>query len=349
MLKSYSRGLLAALALAYTLPAAAGNLTFAKSLTVSDAPWGNVARSFKVYQPTGWQDATAMPVVILLHGGTLSYDTPLSSVNAAYEWRQIADTEPGRVLILVPNGAQITADTIWDADNLPQFNTTGSNQHWNDCRSDTNFGPGAEDVDDVGFIAALIDWVEASEYNIDPDRIYVVGSSNGGMMSYRLARELNDRIAGIAAFIAAEPSDNTNSCGAPTQSMPVFIANGTADQVIPWAGSNAPCPDVGCLKSGTATRTVWTTTNGLASVTPVTVNYTDVFANDGPSTVSSQRWAANGREVMFYTVSGGGHLEPSVDHPYGLLTPASLKPQNRDIEGAREAWAFLKRFSLPHD
>ena len=46
-------------------------------------------------------------------------------------------------------------------------------------------------VDDVGFINALIEELEAN-YAIDPRRIYVTGMSNGAMMSYRLACELGD-------------------------------------------------------------------------------------------------------------------------------------------------------------
>jgi poly(3-hydroxybutyrate) depolymerase len=49
---------------------------------------------------------------------------------------------------------------------------------------------------------------------------------------------------------------------------------------------------------------------------------------------------------MFYTVSGGGHTIPSIRH---ILNPAVkwiVGPQNRDIEGAGEAWNFLSRHSL---
>ena len=39
------------------------------------------------------------------------------------------------------------------------------------------------DVDDVDFINTIIDWV-SGEYNIDQERIYSTGMSNGGFMSY---------------------------------------------------------------------------------------------------------------------------------------------------------------------
>ena len=40
-------------------------------------------------------------------------------------------------------------------------------------------------VDDVGFIKALLVWIEHA-FCVDPDRIYLVGFSNGAMLTYDL-------------------------------------------------------------------------------------------------------------------------------------------------------------------
>jgi polyhydroxybutyrate depolymerase len=42
----------------------------------------------------------------------------------------------------------------------------------------------------VHFISALIDHLE-KKYNIDNERVYVTGISNGGMMTFRLGCELS--------------------------------------------------------------------------------------------------------------------------------------------------------------
>ncbi|MBK9529210.1 MAG: hypothetical protein IPO41_13055 [Acidobacteria bacterium] len=55
-------------------------------------------------------------------------------------------------------------------------------------------------IDDVDFISTLLDTIE-SKYKIDKNRIYASGLSNGGMMSYRLAAELSNRIAAIARLL----------------------------------------------------------------------------------------------------------------------------------------------------
>lgn len=135
------------------------------------APDG-VTRWFKVFTPSNL-DSPAK-VVLVLHGGSLDYDQ--TDANSQYEWREIA-TEQG-ILVVYPNGTS-TAGV-----------TDGSDQHWNDCRADA--GDNDVTANDVGFINGMLDWVEG-HYNVDPRRVYAVGTSNGGMMSYRLAREVSDR------------------------------------------------------------------------------------------------------------------------------------------------------------
>ncbi len=52
-------------------------------------------------------------------------------------------------------------------------------------------------VDDVGFTRAMLDDL-ASVANVDADRVFATGLSNGGIMSHHVASELSDRIAAIA-------------------------------------------------------------------------------------------------------------------------------------------------------
>lgn len=58
-----------------------------------------------------------------------------------------------------------------------------------------------KDVDDVGFVVELIDFM-VETYGVDRRRVYATGHSNGALMSYRLACELADRIAAIAPSAA---------------------------------------------------------------------------------------------------------------------------------------------------
>jgi len=58
------------------------------------------------------------------------------------------------------------------------------------------------DVDDVGFISEIMD-ILIRDHNVDEKQIYVTGHSNGGMMTYRVACELGDRIRGAIPFVGA--------------------------------------------------------------------------------------------------------------------------------------------------
>lgn len=89
-------------------------------------------------------------------------------------------------------------------------------------------------VDDVAFIAALIDRLSGS-YKIDRKRVYTTGISNGAMMSYRLACELSDTIAAAAPVEGAQDLP----CH-PSAPVSIIVFHGTADQLVPFHGGNMP-------------------------------------------------------------------------------------------------------------
>lgn len=299
-----------------------------QSLTAPDG----LTRWFHYYVPEGGLSAGA-PVVIVLHGGTGNFNWILRDGNPTAEWLKVAEEEG--ILLLVPNGV-----------NPRNGDTRGSRQQWNDCRS---HGPAANSgADDVGFISELIAWAGAN-FDVDLDRVYVTGASNGGMMSYRLAIELGDRLAGIAAFIANLPADS--ECGAPAGPVPVFIANGTEDGFIPWEGGAVTGdPSRGRVQSAPSTRDFWLSLNNIEGAPSVEDGLCDAVCDDSDgSTISRAVYGSSGMSapVVFYTVEGGGHVPPSLDHvvPGLARRVIGLGNQNRDIEGVRHAWAFLRRQS----
>jgi polyhydroxybutyrate depolymerase len=124
-------------------------------------------------------------------------------------------------------------------------------------------------VDDVAFIDALVDHIEAM-YSIDPTRVYAVGYSNGGFMSYRLACDLSPRFAAIVSLEGAMWND-PSKCR-PT--MPVAILEVHGSQTMgSWAaldhcpGTTIPGVDPGVIDGETSqptTSELWT--GGTADV-----------------------------------------------------------------------------------
>lgn len=288
---------------------------------------GSQARYFRVYQPAGI--AANAPVVIMLHGGSQSmteiFDT---SAGGTRVWTNVADDE--KFLLVVPNGFDATANSA-----------TGNNQSWNDCRPLTSANPGFSGQDDVAFISELIEWTKKS-FNVDNTRFYATGVSNGGLLCYRLATELNAKIAAIAPFIANQP--DPNECMAPSSAMPMMICVGTLDPLMPFLGGNVSVSDRGTVKSASETLNFWLDVNGVASTDFIITNLPDVNTTDNSTIVKRSYGSSNpAKEIEFYTVVGGGHCMPSVLNPLSAASQTTIGPQNKDIEGARVAWDFLKR------
>lgn len=159
-----------------------------------------------MYKPAAYTGTTPVPLVLNLHGYTSSNFEQLFYG----DFRAIADT--ANFLIVLPNGTL-------DAQGKRFWNTFGTNST----------------VDDVAFISHLLDTLQAT-YNIDKQRIYSTGMSNGGFLSYSLACELNQRITAIASVTGSMIESKVIACK-PTRPVPVMEIHGTADATVPYNGS----------------------------------------------------------------------------------------------------------------
>ena len=284
------------------------------------------ARSYDIYVPTTRANK-AYPLVFLLHGHRGNANMMMGEIGrpAPYRvWLDIAERE--RLLLVIPDGE----------------NGADGYRGWNDCRADVTTNP---HTDDVGFIDQLIEAV-ATAYPIDRSRLYATGTSNGGMMVYRLALERAEAFAAVAPVVAAMPA--RSQCGMPVATIPILIMNGSTDPFVPWQGG-AVGRDIkdrtqrGTVLSTANTVKFWVNQNA-ATAAPVNRDLPDIDTNDH-STVHVSHYAGVGdsSEVVLYEVRGGGHTEPSLIERYGILYRRILGPQNGDIEMAEEVWRFFSR------
>ncbi|MCU1425433.1 MAG: lipoprotein [Microbacteriaceae bacterium] len=150
-----------------------------------------------------------LPVLIVMHGAGGNS----AKVEAASGLTRYAAAN--NFIAVYPNGtmaADIEGQLAWNA---------------GDCCA----APLRNDVDDVAFIEAVLADL-AAEYVVDESRVYIAGFSNGGMMSYRLACELGDRIAGVAVVAGAL---NVSDCESESRAS-VLIVHGTGDLTVPYDG-----------------------------------------------------------------------------------------------------------------
>ncbi|HKY91968.1 MAG TPA: hypothetical protein VJM11_13050 [Nevskiaceae bacterium] len=330
-------------------------------------PNGALNREFRYYRPANL--AGAVPMIVYYHGGGLDTQYASGSSAVSKRWMTIAETHGA--LIVFPNGTKNNGKYASGAyKGLPNLDTTGRDQQWNDCRR--VYG-GSTPADDVAFTRALVRWAQKKAwasnggFTVDPKRVYVTGASNGGAMVQRLALEASDIVAGGASFIANLPTDANNQCTtSPSRFVPLFLLFGTADKTMVYGGNAANCASaaVGCIRSAEDTRLWWIQqvgapyTGSSPSTCPATATmsvtttgesrcaYPDLKTNDGGSLGSSRvyslAYAVSGSApIQVLTVDKGGHLEPSVSISQSIYQFA-LGAQNRDAESVDEAWNFLR-------
>ena len=86
------------------------------------------------------------------------------------------------------------------------------------------------DINDIGFISSLIDTL-SNRYNVDLNRIYAAGFSNGGFMAYNLACQLSDRITAVASVAGVMSTETAVNCN-PSRPIPVLHIHGTDDTIV---------------------------------------------------------------------------------------------------------------------
>ena len=166
---------------------------------------GGMDRTYNLYVPPQYNAKKRTPLVFNLHG---LGSNPVSQAGYT-QFHEAAEVE--NIIVAYPKGYRAS----WNAgpNRAPPANEAG--------------------IDDVGFISDLIDAISA-DYCIDTKRVYATGLSLGGMMSYRLACELPDRIAAIAPVAG---SLDFYPCDA---EVPLLAFHGTDDVRVSWPDFGAP-------------------------------------------------------------------------------------------------------------
>jgi polyhydroxybutyrate depolymerase len=278
----------------------------AQELTASLASGGR-SRSYQARVPAKSDSQQALPLVIALHGGggTGAGMPTLTGLDA------VADSEG--FVVVYPDG----------------FSNS-----WADGRGTTDAELAG--VDDVAFVAALIDDI-AARTAVDRRRVHVIGISNGGMMSIRLACELSDRIAAAAAVAANMPANLSATCN-PRHVVPMMFVHGDLDALMPRAGGSIPVGAGGTVLSTANSVAFWNARNGCAG-TPATITTLDPAADATAIVASRFAPCTSGTENRYYDVAGGGHTWPGgVEYqPVALIGRTSM-----DMHASLEAWQFFQ-------
>lgn len=273
-------------------------------------------RTYWVYAPETLVPGTPTPLVLALHGGG---GTGKDLCTMAGGLMPVAD-EYG-FLLVCPDGVE---------------------HHWNDGRGVESYRAHAEQIDDVGFLTALVDRL-GEQYAIDRRALFVTGISNGGFMSYRMACEQAGSVRAIAAVTASLPE--ALACD-PVEPVSVLILNGTDDPLVPDEGGevNVLGRALGRVRSTEETLEFWAEVDGCTRPATVT-DEGDAEPGDG-TTVQRTAYAAcaNGTRVELYTIFGGGHTWPGGPQ---YLPIALIGRVSRDFSASQVIWQFFERLRAP--
>ncbi len=165
-----------------------------------------VNREYVLYIPNSYDGTSSVPLMLNFHG----FGGSASDYIQEADMRSLAEAET--FILIYPQGSSL--------DGLP---------HWNACPLG---GDNKSDADDFGFIEAIINEI-SSQYNLDMERIYAAGYSNGGMMAYGLANYKSDLVAAVASVSGVM----LECIGSTSHPMPVLHLHGTSDGVLPYNGS----------------------------------------------------------------------------------------------------------------
>jgi polyhydroxybutyrate depolymerase len=279
----------------------------------------NLERTFHIHFPEGYIKSLKLPLVIALHGRGGEGESMILVTKRGFD--KLADKD--QFLVVYPDGIE---------------------KNWNDGRADEQVTDRAhkENIDDVGFISALIDRM-IKDYNADAKRVYITGISNGAIMSYRLACEISSKVTAIAPVDGNIPYLLLNECF-PSKPVSVLAINNVDDPMVPFEGGeiwvNFHRVRLGKVLSVNESIVFWVRRN-KCKVIPYIFQEPDRDPTDGTRVLRKEfREGMGGTEVILYKIDGGGHTWPG-----GLqyLPAFIIGRTSRDINASEVIWAFFKR------
>lgn len=315
-----------------SLPLGAGDYDF--SLVHNE-----LTRYYKVHVPLGYNEAKPTPLILAFHGGGGNAENGPKY----FGLNQKSDKEGFLLVYPEGSGKKVLGKTF---------------ASWNAGRC---CGPALKNnIDDVGFINALIEKIKA-DFNVDGKRIFVTGMSNGAQMAYRLACELSDKIAAIAPSGSQGTFDNCQ----PERPVPVLHIQGKLDPCSLYGGGTcgrcmadfwneigvpAQYDDWACVSILSYIDT-WRIRNGCSEKTSIT------FQNKGATCIAYEGCRQHA-DVVLCTVEGLGHnwsgqetygVEACDTNPDGKICQTwkdKVGPLNQDLIANNQIWEFFKKHPM---
>ena len=250
------------------------------------------------------------PLVFVLHG----LGSTNSFIKGFSQMDNVADKNG--FVVCYPQGTRTSENTAFTKKGTSFWNV-GYDIHEN------------ETVDDLSFIKSLAIFLQ-KEYDLDPEKTFVTGMSNGGDMSYLLGCEASNIFKAIAPITGCMMLWIYESC-IKNDPVPVFHVHGTKDSVTYYNGDVENKYKWGAYVSVESSIKFWTDRNQCTVSSLDTL--LDIDKTDGSYIIREKHLdGINKNEVWFYKIINGGHEWPMYRAKHF---------GNRDINTSEEIWNFF--------
>jgi polyhydroxybutyrate depolymerase len=215
-------------------------------------------------------------------------------------------------------------EAMSESENFILVYPNGYKNFWNECRKAATSAANIENINENVFFSEMIEYFK-KDYGINANNVFVVGTSGGGHMAYKLALTMPEKFNAITAIIASLPDSSNMDCSESRVPISVMIINGTEDPLNLYNGGEMKIPGtyLGKVRSTEQTFKYWAALAGYKGE-PRKRNLPNVDVTDG-KTIERYTYRKRRRpEVVLLKVIGGKH-----DYP-------------NDIDVHVEAWRFFK-------
>lgn len=212
---------------------------------------------------------------------------------------------------------------ISDNERMIAVYPSGYKNFWNECRKIAPSAANVEQINEEAFFIQMIAYF-SENYGIDKKKVFVVGTSGGGHMAFKLGLTMPDYFRGITAIIANLPAQENLDCLESKKPINVMIVNGTADKTNPYDGGEVilGSGNFGKVRSTEETFNYWAKLAGYKQ-NPIKSMLADSNPKDG-KTIEQSSFQGKKKQVILLKVIGGKHDYPG------------------DIDVHLTAWEFFK-------
>ncbi|MBC7850426.1 MAG: phospholipase [Chitinophagaceae bacterium] len=277
---------------------------FSESIVVD-----GLTRTYTVNLPPDYYDHDSYSLVLAFHGGGGD------AVQFESTSRLSEKANSSKFIVVYPNGVKsdgpLKAQT-WNAGGCCDYAVQ-------------------QNINDVKFVSMLIDKLTTS-FKINSKKVYATGHSNGGMLSYRLACELSNKIAAIApngcTMVVTQP------CSA-LRAVSVLHMHSVNDSRVPYTGGEGAGVVDAYLPPLDSVLNVWSLKNSCNVQAQVLTNNAQFLHS---------KWSDcnQNTSIEYYLTQDGGHGWPG-----GLPGGANSDIPSTYINANDLLWAFFQKYQLP--